>query len=232
MSSYYRQQGFSRRQRILHRFRYVAFFVLLIVLIGLAVLMFDVFRQTRTSDTPTQSTTPISSTIESNTQIQTSPYFQFQTPKKWRAIANETREGHYVYRQYNGQLVEQEFVIDVNPVSAEVLALTHTTRVLAVRAPASGALQLEGGVSDHCKKAVKPGAEKTNQMVKMNQVTFACNPDGTIFKVAVGLVGGTTDMSLVRPDGTRAVYRLTYQNVSAQPTARDIDNLVSTFETR
>jgi len=232
MSRYYRQQGFSKRYRILHRLRYFAFFALIVVLIGIGFLAFDILRQTKAGDTPTQSTTPITSTIESNSQIQSSPYFQFQTPKKWRNIANETREGHYVYRQYNGQLVEQEFVVDVNPVSAEVLALTQNSRVLAARAPASGALVVEGTVSDHCKKAVKPGTEKTQQIVKMNQVTFACNPDSTNFVVVVGLVGASTDMSLTRPDGTRAVYRMTYRNVSAQPTARDVDNIVSTFETR
>lgn len=205
--------------------------VLVAVLGGIGFLVYDVWRQTSSADTPTQETTAVTSTIASNSEIQSSPYFQFQTSKKWRSIANETREGHYVYRQYNGPLVEQEFIVDVNPITTEALALTQTTRVLAARVSDSGTLKPEGTVSEHCKKSVKAG-DKSPQIVKMNQVSFACNPDSTSYTVVVGLVGGTNDMNLTRPDGTKAVYRLTYQNVTAQPTARDVDNIVETFETR
>lgn len=231
MPSYYRQQGVSRSKRILHKLRYVALVVLVAVLGGIGFLVYDVWRQTSSADTPTQETTAVTSTIAANSEIQSSPYFQFQTSKKWRSIANETREGHYVYRQYNGPLVEQEFIVDVNPISTEALALTQTTRVLAARVSDSGALKPEGAVSEHCKKSVKAG-DRSPQIVKMNQVSFACNPDSTSYTVVVGLVGGTNDMNLTRPDGTKAVYRLTYQNVTAQPTARDVDNIVETFETR
>ena len=66
----------------------------------------------------------------------------------------------------------------------------------------------------------------------MNQVTFGCNPDSTNYTVVVGLIGGTNDMELTRPDSSKASYRLTYQNVTAQPNSRDVINMVETFETR
>lgn len=231
MPSYYRQQGVSRSKRVLHKLRHVALVILVAVLVGLGFLAYDVIKQTSSGDTPTQATTPVTSTIASNSEIYSSPYFQFQTSKKWRAIANESRDGHYVYRQYNGPLVEQELTVDINPISAEVLALVQTTRVLAARVSETGALQPEGGVSEHCKSVVKAG-DKAQQLVKMNQVTFACNPDSTSYTVVIGLVGGTNDMNLVRPDGSKAIYRIKYQNVTAQPSPRDVDNIVETFETR
>lgn len=231
MPSYYRQQGVSRSKRVLHRLRYVALIFLVAILSLIGFLTYDVIKQTSSADTPTQETTAVTSTIASNSEIHSSPYFQFQTSKKWRAIANESRDGHYVYRQYNGPLVEQELTIDINPISAQVLALVQTTRVLAASVSESGALKPEGVVSDHCKTVVKSN-DKSQQLVKINQVTFACNPDSTSYAVAIGLVGGTNDMNLIRPSGGKAVYRITYQNVTAQPSPRDVDNIVETFETR
>ena len=133
MPTYYRQQGISNRSRRLHKLRFVIFFVLVAALIGLVVLGIDIYKQAKSADTPSQSTTPVTSTISSDSVIQSTPYFQFQTSKKWRAISNESRDGHYVYRQYNGPLVEQEFVVDINKVNQEVLALVQTSRVIAVK---------------------------------------------------------------------------------------------------
>lgn len=209
----------------------MALFILVAVLIGTGFLGYDIWQQAKSSDTPTQSTKPVLSTIASDAEILSTPYFQFQATKKWRAIANETQDGHYVYRQYNGPLVEQEFIVDINKVTSEVLALVQTSYVLAVRMSEDGALTPEGTVSEHCKKAAKVGT-RNPQIVKMNQVSFACNPDSGSYTVVIGLVGGTNDMQLIRPDGTKASYRLRYQNVTAQPNSRDIINMIETFETR
>lgn len=232
MSSYYRNQSYHSRKRALRRLRAVALVLLLVILVVGGLLAYDVYRSSLASDTPGQSTKEVMSVIASDTAVQSSPYFQFQTTNKWRPIANETKDGHYVYRQYNGPLVEQDFVVDVNRVDRLPLALIQTSRVMPIRIADDGMLHVEGGVSDHCKKYVPKGSEKTAQSVKVNQVTFNCNPDSTNYEVVVGVIGGTDNIVLRRLDGSTATYRMTYRNLMAQPSARDLDDIIETFEAR
>lgn len=232
MSNYYREQGYHSRKRALRRLRYIVLGFLLLVLIGIGLLAYDIYRESVASNSPGPSTTEVTSTITTGTEIQTTPYFQFQTPEKWKAIANETKDGHYVYRQFNGPLVEQELVINVNQISEEVLALVQTTRVLPVSVTDNGNFKLEGNVSDHCKKAVPKGTEHTQQTVKMSQVTFACNPDSTSYLVVVGVIGGGTTLKMPRLDGSTTAYKITYRNVTATPNGRDLDDMLKTFQSR
>ena len=232
MSEYYRDNGYHSRKQFLRRLKAALFIVLVLVLVGGGILAYDVYSSSKLSDTPSKSTQPINSTIASSTEIHNSPYFQFQTPSKWRSIANESKDGHYVYRQYNGPLVEQEFFIDVNSDASIVLPLVQTTRVQAISTTSSGTIKLEGGVSDHCKKAVSKATDHTAQIIKVNQVSFACNPDSNNFIVTIGIIGGGETISLRRVDGSNATYRMLYRNVTAQPNARDLDDMLRTFEAR
>lgn len=202
------------------------------ILTAIGFLAYDIYKGSKASDTASKLSNPVSSSVIANNNIQTSPYFQFQAPTKWRAIANETKDGHYVYRQYNSQLVEQDLTIDVNSTSQEVLALTQTSRVQSVVVTDAGSLDVVGVVSDSCKKSVKPGTEKTPQIVTINKVTFPCNPDSTSYTVVVGISGGSNIMVLPRPGGKSAPYKITYRNLSALPNSRDFLSIISTFETR
>jgi len=232
MSDYYREQGFHSRKRIVRRLRIFAILTLLAVLVGVGFLAYDIYRQSKQSDTATKSTVPVTSTIVSSTETQISNYFQFRTPLKWRAIPNETRDGHYVYRKFNGALPEQELVIDVNNPVQEPLASVQTTRVLPVTTTGDGALVVDGDVSEHCKKHVPKGTEKIPQNINLKKVSFACNPDSPQYIVVVGIVGGNTVMKLPRPDGTTATYKITYKNLSVSETIGDAKNILETFETR
>lgn len=229
MAKYYRQHGETKQRKFLRFFRPVLLFLFIGTLIIVGWFIYDIFRK---QDTEPVSSTPVSSTIVASTQIQTTPYFQFQTTNKWRAVANETRDGHYVYRQYNGPLVEQELVFDVNNQVQENLALTHITRVLPVTTTAEGTLNIMPTDLEHCKKSTKPGTEKQQQLVVMNKVTFPCNPDFTGYEIVLGLVGGTNIMMLQRPTGETAPYKIVYRNVSATPNSRDIMGIIRSFETR
>jgi hypothetical protein len=232
MSSYYREQGFHSRKRFLRRLRYVWGLLILGILIGGGFFAYDAYQQNKQSDTPSQESKAVTSLIVSNTQLQSSAYFQFQSPKNWKAIANESRSNHFVYRQYNGPLIEQEFVVDINRDVAEVLALTQTTYVLPVTVSASGQLKPSGAVSPHCSEIIKPLKSNNPVLATYKNVKFNCNPQSSNYIGVVGLVGGTNSMLLPRPDGSKATYNITYKNLTAQPTAGDFDNIMETFETR
>lgn len=231
MSSYYREQGFHSRKRLLRKLRYMWALLLLAVLIAGGLFIYDAVRQAKRADEASSPSTAVTSLVVANTQLQASAYFQFQSPKNWRAIANESRANHFVYRKYNGSLVEQEFVVDINRDSAQPLALVQTTHVLPVKISQNGKFTPNGNTSDHCKHAFKPDS-KTQQIITYRQVTFACSPDNTNYIAVVGVVGGTDSMLLTRPDGNKATYNVTFKNLTAQPTSGDFENIVETFEVR
>lgn len=232
MSIYYREHD-SRGHRRLKKFLRIVFWLILaIVLVGLALLARDIYNQSKVSDQDSKLSKPINSTVVSNTVTHTTPYFQIKTPTKWRAVTNETRDGHYVFRQFSGQLVEQEIIVKVNDQSQDVLPLVQVTRVLPVNVTDEGNFIVAEQVSDHCKKSVKPGTDHTPQIITVSRTTFACNPDSTSYMVVVGQIGKTNTMLLPRPNGQTAPYRITYLSSSALPTARDFINIVETFETR
>lgn len=232
MAKYYRQQGETKQRKILRVVRPIMLIIFLTALSVVGYFAYDIFRQEGTTEAPSASTQPATSTIASNVKVQTTPYFQFQTTDKWRAIANETREGHYVYRGFKGQLVDQELIIDMNNQVSGVLENALITRVLPVTVSSQGSLTVVQEELVHCKELVKPGTEKQQQLVVHSRVTFPCNPDSVSFQVVVGLVGGNEMMVLPRPNGTTATYKIGYRNLSAQQTAGDLVNIISTFETR
>lgn len=232
MAKYYRRHGETRKRKLLRLLRPVVVFMFVVSIAIIGYLVYDIYSQGSASETASQLSAPVSSTIIANKEIHTSPYFQFQTPERWRAVANETREGHYVYRQFNGALVEQELTIDINNQLPELLATTQISRVLPMKLSAKGFDGVATSELAHCKKATKPGTEKTQQIVTMYGVTFPCNPTSTSYDVVFGSVGGTNIMQLNRPSGEAAYYKIFYRNVTANPNSRDLLGIAQTFETR
>jgi hypothetical protein len=232
MSNYYREKSFHSRKKLFTRLRYLAW----LVIVGLFAmglwLVWDVYKSNKSSEDSSVSTKPVTSTIASGTEVHTTPYFQLQTPEKWKAVANESKDGHYVYRRYNSKLVEQEFVVDVNKVGDVVLPLVQVSRVQPVALDTPSTLTVKGEVSPACKTLVPKGTERTPQIVKSLGVSFACNPDSTSYIVAIGMAGGNENLSLTRLDGTKATYRMTFSNLMAQPNVRDLDDIIETFQAR
>jgi hypothetical protein len=230
MAKYYRQQGETKQRKLLRIVRPIMLVIFLAAIFVVGYFAYDIFRQQTASESSSEATKPSTSTIASNVNIQTTPYFQIQTPLKWRAVVNETRDGHYVYRQFNGQLVEQDLIIDVNDSTQVNLATTRINRVLPITVSPKGIAQIVNGSLEHCKKVT--AGSKNQAFVIMSKVNFPCNPDSTAYEVVVGLVNGSNIMLLSRPDGSKATYKVTYRDVSANPTARDLLKIIGTFETR
>ena len=231
MSSYYREQGYGSRKQFLRHIKFVWLLLVVGLLAAGGFFAYDAFRQTQQSNQPSAESKTESSLIVADTQVITTPYFQFQTSKKWKTIANESRANHFVYREYNGSLVEQELVVDINSGATQALANVLVTRVLPVTVSGTGKLA-SSGISPTCSDIIKPAKSNYALMAKYKNVTFACNPQTTNYYVVVGLVGGTDAMKLPRPDGSMATYNISYKNITAQPGVGDLDNIIDTFETR
>lgn len=150
------------------------------------------------------------------------PYFKFQAPDKWREIPQESSKTKFVYRAYNGSLVEQDLVVYIGLDSPP-----ETTRVLPVIITGKG-LQPTDSITDHCKVQV-PEGEKQSRQVTLHRVTMLCDSDGTIFSVLVGREGGSGLLPLLRNTNNTETYTILYRDLSANPMGRDLAEIVRNF---
>jgi hypothetical protein len=220
-TSYHRQKRFIRRTRVL-----AALIILLLGLAGLAVFI-DSNRESDQAAVPSMPSSPVSSSFAPPVEVFRTPFFQFQVNNNWKAVAAESGENRFVYRSFRDTLAEHTVTITVGD-EAEPIA---TTRVLPV-IPGQNNRLLPAQVSEHCRTALPPDNIRQPKEVVMNDVRFRCNPDSSDYTVSVGLSGGRVPMRLKRPNGTTVSYSIVYQNVMAQPHERELQELISSFQTR
>lgn len=156
------------------------------------------------------------------------PYFQFQAGKTWTEVAKETTDNKFVYRALKGPIVEHDLTIYVNPSIQQLDA----TRIQPVEPQPDGTLKVTEGISDHCDTTLPAGNKDREQVMNLKGVTFMCDADDTIYDVLVGKVKGTPFMDLIRPDGSTARYVISYRDLTASPSGRELREIVRSFQTR
>lgn len=156
------------------------------------------------------------------------PYFQFQTGNTWAEDAKETSGTKFVYRSYKGPLIEHDLTIYVNPSVQDF----DSTRVQPVITKQDGTFDPAEGISEHCDTFLPDGQKDRAQVITYKDVTFLCDADDTIYDVLVGNAGGTPLMDLIRPDGSTASYVIQYRDLTAEPSGRELKEIVRSFQTR
>lgn len=232
MSHYYNQQNAHGRNRYKKRYISVTKWLVVCAVVAGGIVAVDALWQHRASSNPTDYTAPLKSVVVADAEPFNTQYFQFQAPSSWQAIANETKGTHFVYRSYNASFVEQELVVDVNNAEPEVLALVQTARVLPAGIVDGSSLRTDGALSEHCEKVIKPSTPRSPLRLTMNNVSFVCNPDSATYQIAVGIGGGSTDITLTRPNGQTAKYTIIYRNHTATPNIRDLNAIINSFQSR
>lgn len=230
MAKYYRQQGETKRRKTLRFIRPIVLLVFIGILVGGAVFLFDILRQQDDAETSSALTKPTSSVVDSGSQLQKTPYFQLRIPTKWRVVTAETKDGKYVYRQFKGSLVEQDLTIEVNNSTQVLIATTQISRVMPLIINNAGGVDIINTPLDHCKK-VSPESRQA-KLVTMDRVTFPCNPGSPAYEITAGLVNGTNIMTLPRPDGSVATYKIHYRNLSFSANPQDFLEIMKSFETK
>lgn len=203
--------------------------VLTIVLIALAVFAYikiDAYLQKSQNNPNNTTTEKTTAYFAPKTKIFRTQYFQFQSDESWVEIPSESSSSTYVYRSFRNNLIEQELIIYVGDIPANL----NGTRVLPVSIDQDKQLSINQ-VSEHCNKAVG-GPNVGEAQVSFQEVTMLCDVDGTQYQVLVGLIGGTTKLTLPRPDGSNKAYAIYYKNVKASPDAIQFSQIVSSFQTR
>lgn len=232
MASYYRENGFGKEIKNRRWLKIVWTIVVVAFLLIAVIFVIDIIKGLRAGEKSPVTSSSETSAITLDSQILSSPYFQFQASKKWQAVPAETTTSHYVFRQLNNSLVQQELTVDVNSPSREPLAITRITRVQPVSLGNNGTLNLIGSVSPHCKDVIKPSVAVDPLITSYNNVKFGCNPGVSNYYVAVGQSGGTVDIPISRPNGTIATYSIVYRNVTADTSVGDMVGILKSFKTR
>jgi hypothetical protein len=231
MYRYKYNKNYHHKSRRARRTGVIAIVLVSIAAIAGAVIAVDTILQSTRQQQP--SSQPTYSTVRgANTTLFRTQYFQFQTNDSWQEIATESKDDYYVYRSFNGPIIEHDIIIEVNKKTPEVEALVRTTHVLPVTVDGDGKLTSDQGVGEHCNIALPKDVPKIPTRVKHKNVSFICSVDAVLYQVKVGLTGGTTDMQLPRPDGTRATYSITYRNLKFSPDDNTVKNIINTFQTR
>jgi hypothetical protein len=224
---YHHRVSLHRRRKYLKGVYIFAIFIGIIAALIFFAIRLDSYLQSRANTFDTTTSEETSAYFASSNQVFTTQYFQFQTPKNWAEIPTESTGTKFVYRGINKPIIEDELIIYVNNIPGDLTA----TRLLPVKLAAGGQELSADSVSDHCNE-VSADHNIDEKVVKFKGVSINCDIDNTQFNVLVGLVGGTTRMTLNRPDGSTADYTILYRNVKAIPDASGLLQIMQSFQTR
>jgi hypothetical protein len=203
----------------------------LFVLAGIGYVARDVYKQLGSKQAPVSQAT-YSSVQGASINLFKTEFFQFQAGDSWKEATTETKDGHYVYRSFKGTLVERDLIIDINKTAPEVPALVRTTRVMPVNVESDGRLSIVEGAGEHCKTQMPKNAPLLPTKITAREVSFICTPDAVIYQVLIGVVGGTTNIAIPRPSGTKATYTIQYRDLTVSPNDNQLRNIISTFQSR
>lgn len=230
MSKYLYGVNHARQRRFLYRSRRVIYVIILMSVLILLAIFIDSYLQKRKAQTPSTPTHPISSTVEPSIQIFTTPYFQFQTNKKWNFIANESSTTKFLYRRGDRNLVSGEMVVYVNSSPTDIQA----THILPVTLKEDTKSLKASFVSDVCRKNLSKTIQQTQgeAPITLQSVRFLCDVDGTNFTIIVGQENGTPIMNFTRPDGSKAGYLIYIRDLRAVPEPSEFPEIMNSFQIR
>lgn len=224
---YYQHDENHRRNKIFKRLKWFLKGGGIALLIALPIVL--VYANLFVAKEPEPVTSSIQESVkESSTKIFRTKFFQFQADDTWSEDADATTDTVFTYRAYRGPLIEQDLRIEINPTQTNIDA----TRIQAVGLNEDGSFTVTQSMSDHCDSELPEVDKDREQMLTLNDVTFMCDADDTLFDALVGLEGAGPLMRLTRPDGTNAIYTIYYRDLRALPTGTGIREVSRSFQTR
>lgn len=220
------QVSSNKKKRFIKRIYITLVGIAVIFILVLFAIQIDLYIQEKNNPTEQTTTSKSTSYFAKKTDIFTTKYFQFQAYDNWTAVTSETTDNKYVYRSFNKNIIEQELVIYVNELPSDI----SITRILPVDVINDSELE-PAEISDHCNGAV--GGPKVDEaLVKFQKVSFLCDVDNTQYNLAIGVIGGSTQIKLTRPDKSEANYLIYYKNLKAVPDASQLPEIISSFQPR
>lgn len=220
---YSQKLNYRRRKRYLRLAWSLAVLVLIALIAGLLYLYHQATKEDQNNNTTSGQTTKY---LAPSIRVFDTSYFHFQTNNTWAEIPAETTANKFVYRSIRAGLVEHEIVIYVNQVPPDLAV----NRVLPVVQKEDFSLS-PFITSEHCINSVG-GPRAMPFEVVVDRVKMPCKADSTNYTVLVGLIDGSTTMSLARPDGSKATYIIHYADVRAISGRGELAQIIDKFQTR
>lgn len=230
MARYYIGVNHTKQKRFLRGSKKFIIAIVIILLLALGVIFIDAYINKRISDTPPNTTNPVVSTITPDIEIFTTDYFQFQTDKNWKYIANDSTVNKYVYRRINGKIISADLTVYVNSAPSDMQA----TRILPVDFDESSKILIAQELTDHCRESI-PKAEREkigDKEISLKGVAFTCDVDGTLFTALAGKINDSPKMRLTRTDGNVAEYIIYYRDLRAIALSSEFQDILNTFQIR
>ncbi len=225
--NYYQFDRHHGRHRFIRRLKWFIAGLFIAVPVIIVILFFTTSVFIEPEAPP--ATSGVQTSVQApSTKIFRTVHFQFQASNTWTEDAKETTANKFVYRSFRGPIIEHDMTIYVNPSTTQFDA----TRIQPVIPQPDGTLKDIEGISEHCDTSLPPADKDREQTVKFHGVTFICDADDTIFDVLVGKVEGSPFIDLVRPDDSTARYLISYRDLTAAPTGRELREIVRSFQTR
>ena len=221
----YRYLDNHRLHKILVRYAKLLLVVAIVLIIVGIYILVDTWIQ-RSDKSQITSIESSSVQIRSD-QIFRSEYFQFQAPKDWVEVSNETKPPLYVYRELDGDLVKRELRIYVNSPPEQIAS----SRVLPVSV--NDGQIIPGTVSDHCKEsAVFSGGNRNPINIDWHGVAIYCEPDSIEYNIVIGSQNSKSGAAMQRPDGSPITYTMIYRDLTVGPNVNDLLGIFRTFRAR
>ncbi|MCA9324404.1 hypothetical protein KC992_04880 [Candidatus Saccharibacteria bacterium] len=214
----------SKRARRLKKFSIASVVLVFVISAGVGIDWLITKYRPQDSIQSVEST----ATVQSSTiNIFRNQYFQFQADRTWVEVPEQSTDTKFVFSSLNGPLVEHQLTVYVNePAPAKLAA----TRVLPVELN-RGRFKQIASIDKHCNND-ESGLKNEPKVITFNQVTFNCDMGSNVYKVFVGIIGGTNSIAAIRPDGSTATYTIVYDDLRYIPSANQIESIVETFQIR
>lgn len=226
MSEHYYKFDHRRHRRFVKHLKWFLFSLVVTLPILFVILFFTTSIFVQKEQTPVTSSVQ-TSVLAPSAAIFRSAFFQFQAGKAWGAVPKESTNTKFVYRRFNNNLIEAQLDIYVNLAVDQQI---NATRVLPATVKDDGQGLSGSFVSAPCAKETEK--DRGYKEMVLQGVTFRCNTDATDYSVLVGKEGGTTQLDMVRPDGSKASYVIHFRDLRAIPQSQDIEEITNSFQTR
>ena len=200
----------------------LAMFLIIVMVIGVDWVITNI-RASKTVISKGSTASVQSSTIN----IFRTPYFQFQADRDWTESTEASTDTKFVYRSMDGPLVEHQLTVYVNEKPPAKLAATRVYTVELI----NGNFKQISNADQHC-NSNDTGLKNEPKIVTFNQVTFKCDMGSNVFRAFVGLIGGTNEITALRPNGQTATYAIVYDDLTFIPSTSQISSIMDTFQIR
>lgn len=228
---YNKNLNYRDRRRLLIKLRIIYFIVALLLVAGAIVLYWvyirdDVINEKTVSEQTTSVVAPTITTFKT-------PYFQFQAATSWVEAPKESTVNKFVYRSYDKTLLEHQLTVYVNQIPDPMeFKATRVLPVDVVTDPGSKSSRFVlSDVSEPCTPALKKDVIPPDvQVVNFKGVTFTCYGMINQYNVLIGKLGGETNITMIRTDGSSAVYTIQYKDLRAVNNPTEINQIANTFQ--